>query len=100
MAYLFVPFPVTSDDLKGHSPNAGLIKCNSTNICATLARFYLSLSRYDSSFYRTMLCIRGTSHGPVPVRVRPSHVGVLSKRLNESSWFSACLLPSTRPTLC
>ena len=39
MAYLFVPFPVTLDDLEGYSPNAGLIKCNSTNICATLARF-------------------------------------------------------------
>jgi len=35
MAYLFVPFPMTSDDLEGHSPKAGLIKCNSTNICAT-----------------------------------------------------------------
>jgi len=30
--------------------------------------------------------------------VCPSQVGVLSKRLNESSWFSACELPSTRPT--
>jgi len=39
MAYLFVPFPVTLDDLEGHSPNARLIKCNSTNTCATLARF-------------------------------------------------------------
>jgi len=39
MAYLFVPFPVTLDDLEGHSPNAGLIKCNSTNTYATLARF-------------------------------------------------------------
>jgi len=29
-----------------------------------------------------------------------SQVGVLSKRLNESSWFLACELPSTRPTLC
>ena len=38
MAYLFVPFPVTLDDLEGNSPNAGLIKCNSTNI-RTLARF-------------------------------------------------------------
>jgi len=32
--------------------------------------------------------------------VRPSQVGVLLKRLNESSWFLACELPSTRPTLC
>jgi len=45
-----------------------------------------------------MLCIRGTSHGPVPC-VRLSQVGVLSKRLNESSWFLACELPSTHPTL-
>jgi len=35
MAYLFVPFPMTLDDLEGHSPNAGLTKCNLTNICAT-----------------------------------------------------------------
>jgi len=28
-------FPVTLDDLVGHSPIAGLIKCNSTNNCAT-----------------------------------------------------------------
>jgi len=39
MAYLFVPFAVTLGDLEGHLHNAGLIKCNSTNICATLARF-------------------------------------------------------------
>jgi len=32
--------------------------------------------------------------------VRPSQVGILSKRLNESSWFLACEFPSTRPTLC
>jgi len=34
-----------------------------------------------------MLCIRGTSHGPVSVRpsVRPSQVGVLLKRLNIGS---------------
>jgi len=31
--------------------------------------------------------------------VRPSQVGVLSKRMNESSWVLACELPSTRPTL-
>jgi len=29
-----------------------------------------------------------------------SQVGVLLKRLNESGWFLACELPSTRPTLC
>ena len=37
MAYRFVPFPMTLDDLEGQSPNAGLIKCNSTSICATFS---------------------------------------------------------------
>jgi len=34
-----------------------------------------------------MLCIRGTSHGPVSVcpSVRPSQVGVLLKRINVGS---------------
>ena len=31
----FVALPMTVDDTEGHSPVAGLIKCNSTNICAT-----------------------------------------------------------------
>jgi len=35
------------------------------------------------TFYRAMLCSRGTSHGPVSVR--PSQVGVLLKRLNMGS---------------
>jgi len=42
-----------------------------------------------SSFYRAMLCIRGTSHGPVSVSVRLSvrlsQVRVLLKRLNVGS---------------
>jgi len=37
MAYLFVPFPVTLDDLKGHSTNVGLVKCNSMNIYVTFS---------------------------------------------------------------
>ena len=42
-------------------------------------------------FYRAMLCIRGTSHGPVSVcpsvslSVRPTQVGVLLKWLNIGS---------------
>ena len=38
-------------------------------------------------FHRAMLCIRGTSHGPVSVRpsVCPSQVGLLLKRLNVGS---------------
>ena len=55
-------------------------------------------------FSSAMLCIRGTSHGPVSVclsvRVRLSQVGVLSKRMNESGWFLARELHSTYPTLC
>jgi len=39
MACLFVPFPMILDDLEGHSPDAGLIKYNSTNIVRHLARF-------------------------------------------------------------
>jgi len=39
IVYLFMPFTMTLDDLEGHSPNPGLITCNSTNICATLAGF-------------------------------------------------------------
>ena len=34
-------------------------------------------------YYRAMLCIRGTSHGPVSVC--PSQVGVLPKQLNVRS---------------
>jgi len=39
--------------------------------------------------YGAMLCISGTSHGSVSVSLRLclSQVGVLSKRMNESSWF-------------
>ena len=36
-------------------------------------------------FYRAMLCIRSTSHGPVSVCVCLSQVGVLLKRLNVGS---------------
>jgi len=37
------------------------------------------------SFYRAMLCIRGTSDGPVSVSVCLSQVGVLLKWLNRAS---------------
>jgi len=45
MSYRFVPFPVTLDDLAGHSPVAGLIKCNSTNICATFSTVLIDTAR-------------------------------------------------------
>ena len=54
MAYLFVPFPVTLDDLEGHSHNAGLIKCNSTNIFATLShRPTVTLQLHNFDLFRT-----------------------------------------------
>ena len=43
--------------------------------------YYLSNLLTDF-YYRAMLCIRGTSHGPVSVSVCLSQVGVLLKRHN------------------
>jgi len=45
MAYLFVPFSMTLENLKGHSPNAGLIKCTSTNICTTFSTVLTDTAR-------------------------------------------------------
>jgi len=45
MAYLFVPFLMTLDDLKGHLRDAGLIKCNSTNIFATFSTVLTDMAR-------------------------------------------------------
>ena len=45
MANRFVPFPMTFDDLVGHSPVAGLIKCNSTNVCATFSTVLTDVAR-------------------------------------------------------
>jgi len=63
-----------------------------------MVRLSTCLSASESLFYRAMLCIRGTSHGPVSVRL--SQVGVLSKRLDESGSFLVWELLSTYPTLC
>ena len=56
----------------------------------------------SNSFYRAMLCIRGTSHGPVSVSVsvRVCHKSVFyrngwTNRAGFGMWAS-----STRPTLC
>ena len=40
-----VPLPMTLDDLAGYSPNAGLINCNSTNICATSSTVFTDTAR-------------------------------------------------------
>jgi len=43
MTYLFVPFPVTLDDLEGHLPNAGLMQfeerlCDISTVLTVTAR--------------------------------------------------------------
>ena len=65
---------------------------NSTLLARRLPRCGLSLSLLRQlvvGFYRAMLCVRGTSHGPVSVCpsvcVCLSQVGVLLKRLNVGS---------------
>jgi len=40
--YHIVPSPMTSGDLEGHWPVAGLIKCNTTNICTTFCTVQLT----------------------------------------------------------
>jgi len=45
IAYLFVPFPMTFENLEGHSPNAWLTKCNSTNVCATFSTVLTDTAR-------------------------------------------------------
>ena len=75
--------------------------CATTTLPPLTARSVCTHARQALVFYRAMLCIRGTSHGPVSVcvRVRRAQVGVLSKRMNESSWFLTREIPSTRPTV-
>jgi len=36
---------MTLDDLEGHSPVAGLIKCNSTNVYATFSTVLTDMAR-------------------------------------------------------
>ena len=72
-----------------------VIYCSSTSAFTSISTFtststftfpncLLLLCPVTLSFYRAMLCIRGTSHGRVSVRlfVCPPQVGVLLKRLN------------------
>ena len=57
---------------------------------SSIGCFYILVFLFYN-FYRAMLCIRGTSHGPVSVSVcvclsvRLSQVGVLQKRQNVGS---------------
>ena len=54
---------MTLDDLEGHLPNAGLIKCNSRNICVTLAQLIDSIASWLSArvYYTLAHCNLPTS---------------------------------------
>ena len=54
---------------------------------SSLHKVHNAFAKGLATFYRAMLCIRGTSHGPVSVcpSVRPSQAGVLLKRQNIGS---------------
>jgi len=45
VAYPFVQFPMTLDDIEGHSSNVGLIKCNTTNISVTFSTVLTDTAR-------------------------------------------------------
>jgi len=45
MAYRLVPFAMNLNDIECHSPVAGLIKCNSTNIYATYRTVSTDMAR-------------------------------------------------------
>ena len=68
------------------------------NLNITVDTFKKKLKTF---YYRAMLCIRGTSHGPVSVSVCLSQVGVLLKRLNGGSHKQhSTILPKTLVFLC
>jgi len=79
-AYIFIFFASRVINIPNSLPQS--TDCSS--ISAFKRSIYSRTLLIFLSFYRAMLCIRGTSHGPVSVRlsVRPSQVGVLLKRLN------------------
>jgi len=88
-AYQFVPFPMTLDDLEGHSPNAGLTKCNSTNICATFstvltARRVVPRDNWASTFASNManlvsiLCLQTVCHWAwLKVQIYQQHINII-----------------------
>ena len=54
-----------------------------TSVVSKWSKIWNVCTMYFNDFYRAMLCICGTSHGPVSVCL--SQVGVLLKRLNRGS---------------
>ena len=81
MAYRVAQVSVTLNDLEGHSPVAGLFKCNLSNICAAFYQIHLTAcSRGPSAAARLIVC----------------HLfGLLSKFFNlllPIAWFFATVL--------
>ena len=68
--------------------------------CPLCCHTHKQCDAHASHFYRAMLCIRGTGHGPVSVRLCPSVTSRCSIETAERiELVLACELPSTCPTL-
>ena len=62
MVYRMAPVLVTLNDLEGHSPVAGLFKCNPSNICAVFYQISTdSTSRGPSATAGLLVCNAVTS---------------------------------------
>ena len=58
MAYQMVATAVTLNDLEGHSPIAGLFKCNPSNICAA---FYTVSTDSVLAWFLCIVLLNGAS---------------------------------------
>jgi len=86
----FVPLSVCpAGDSPGNSTDAASVRCG-LSVRSADALVVFTARCYASAVLAMGLCLS----------VCPSQVGVLSKRLNESSWVLARELSFTRPTLC
>ena len=57
MAYRMAPVLVTLNDLDGHSPVAGLFKCNPSNILQYFTRFQLTARSHGPSAIAGLLVL-------------------------------------------
>ena len=55
MAYQMAATAVTLNDFEGHSPVAGLIRCNTSNICGHFIRFQLIVCSHGPSALAELL---------------------------------------------